>query len=259
MKTHISAVASFVAALLATHPIIAQTAAATWSGQITYEGVHKIDPASLKFLDSNGELMKPGDPNFPTDIPDARMSEQKVLINGTNAKVMREGEVVGPGSQSQVGRLIVEQTFVDLKTLKKVTILTIGKDPDAKTYQAESQIQRVQGWQLTDQTRKITGYTCRKALVPYQKKTFAVWFTTELPITYSPIEALTPDTGTVLLIEGSNVQFKATKVAKTALNPSLVANPRVQAQSVTPEQLVDLRQKAVADLMQKYGRAGSGG
>ena len=258
MKTLICIVVSFLVVFLTTHPTIAQTVSTTWSGQITYEGVHKIDPASLKFLDNNGELMKPGDPNFPKDIPDNRMSEQKVLVNGTKAKVIREGEVVGPSSQSRIGRLVVEQTFVDLKDLKKVTILTVGKDADAKTYQAESLIQRVSGWQLTDQTRKIAGYTCRKATVPYNKETYTVWITTELPITYSPIEALTPDTGTVLLIEGSKEQFKATKVAKSTPDPS-VAKPNIQAQTVTLDQLTEIRQKFIADFMQKNGRVGQGG
>ncbi|UFH55859.1 GLPGLI family protein [Spirosoma sp. KNUC1025] len=258
MKTLMCIVVSLLLSFLATHPGFAQTASATWSGQITYEGIHKIDPASLKFLDDNGELMKPGDPNWPKDIPDNRMSEQKVLVNGTNAKVIREGEVVGPSSQSRIGRLVIEQTFVDLKDLKKVTILTVGKDAEAKTYQAESTIQRVSGWQLTDQTKKIAGYTCRKATVPFNKETYTVWITNELPITYSPIEALTPETGTVLLIEGSKVQFKVTKIAKTNPNPS-VAKPSVQAQTVTLDQLTQIRQKAIADYMQKYGRPGQGG
>ncbi|MBD2700576.1 GLPGLI family protein [Spirosoma sp. BT702] len=256
MKTLLCVVVSFLVVGLATHPIIAQTASATWSGQITYEGIHKIDPASLKFLDNNGELMKPGDPNWPKDIPDNRMSEQKVFINGTYAKVTGNNYQVMPTAGGK--RPFTEQFFVDLKSLKKVTILTVGNDEDAKTYQAEVPLQRVSGWQLTDQTRKIAGYTCRKATVPYKKETYAVWITTELPITYSPIQELTPDTGTVLLIEGSKEQFKARKVAKTALDPS-VLKPSVQAQTVAPEQLTELRQKAITDFLEKNRRVGQGG
>ncbi|QJW89257.1 GLPGLI family protein [Spirosoma taeanense] len=262
-NTCLSVVVSFFIAVLATHPIIAQTAPTAWSGQITYEGIHKIDPTKLKFLDANGELMKPGDPNWPKDIPDNRMSEQKVLINGTYAKVTRDDEVMrqvtGPGGQSRVmGRPFTERTFIDLRDLKKVTILTVGKDADAKTYQAEAPIQRVSGWQLTDQTRKIAGYTCQKATVPYKNESYTVWITTELPFTYSPIQELTPDTGTVLLIEGSKEQFRAIKVAKTKPDAS-VAKPSVQAQSVTMDQLAEIRQKAIAEFIEKNGRPGFGG
>jgi len=255
MKTRIYAVASLLIAVLATQPTPAQTTAPAWSGQITYEGIHKIDPASLKFLDDNGELMKPGDPNFPKDIPDNRMSEQKVLINGAYAKVTGNNHIM---PQSGSRRPFTEQTFVDLNALKKVTIITVGTGADAKAYQTDVSLQRVSGWQFTDQTRKIAGYTCRKSTVIYKKETYKVWITSELPFTYSPIQELTPDTGAVLLIEGSKEQYKARKVAKTALNESAV-KPTVQAQTVTVDQLTEIRRKAIADFVEKNARAGQGG
>ena len=255
MKTLLCVVVSFSLAVLATQPIIAQTATPTWSGQITYEGVHKIDPASLKFLRDDGELMKPGDPDFPTNIPDNRMSEQKVLINGAYAKVTGTNHVM---PQAGSRRPFTEQIFVDLKALTKVTMVTVGNGADAKTYQTDVPLRRVNGWQLTDQTKKIAGYTCRKATVPYKKETYTVWITTELPITYSPIQELTPDVGTVLLIEGSKEQYRARKVAKTAPDASVI-KPGVQAQTVTPDQLAEIRQKAIADFSEKNKRVGQGG
>ncbi|UFH55858.1 GLPGLI family protein [Spirosoma sp. KNUC1025] len=257
MKTRICLVVSCFVAMLITHPILAQTASATWSGQITYEGVRKVDPSQMRIV-INGEQVKPGDPNFPTDIPDTRMFGQKVLVSGTYAKESRDEQNAiirvrgdgGPPQTRNIPRPFTEQIFIDLKDLKKVTILTVGKDAEAKTYQAESTIQRVSGWQLTDQTKKIAGYTCRKATVPFNKETYTVWITNELPITYSPIEALTPETGTVLLIEGSKEQFKATKVDTTSPDASAV-KPNAQAQIVTPGQLTELRQKAITDFQQQ--------
>ncbi|GAB4044505.1 hypothetical protein [Spirosoma jeollabukense] len=257
MKTLPSVVVNCLVALLTTHPIIAQTATAPWCGQITYEGVRKVDPSSMRIM-INGEQVKPGDPNFPADIPDTRSFGQKTLINGTFAKESRDEQnavvrVRNDGSPPQTRNLprpFAEQVFVDLKALKKVTRLTVGKDAGAKTYQAEVPFQPVSGWQWTDQTRKIAGYTCRKATVPYKKEIYTVWITTEIPVTYSPIHELTPETGTVLLIEGSKEQFKARKVAKTAFDAS-VLKPSAQAQTVTVDQLADLRQKAIADFQQQ--------
>ncbi|MBD2700577.1 GLPGLI family protein [Spirosoma sp. BT702] len=257
MKTILCVVANCLVALLITHPIVAQTAATTWSGQISYEGVRKVDPSQMRIV-INGEQVKPGDPNFPTDIPDTRSFGQKTLINGTFAKESRDDQatvvrVRGDGGVPQTRNLprpFTEQIFVDLQGQKKVTLLTVGKDAEAKTYQAEVPLQRVSGWQLTDQTKKIAGYTCRKATVPYKKETYTVWVTTEIPVTYSPIHELTPETGTVLLIEGSKEQFKATKVDTTSPDASAV-KPNAQAQTVTPEQLADLRQKAITDFQQQ--------
>ncbi|MEZ0541372.1 hypothetical protein [Fibrella arboris] len=258
MKTILHVVAYCLPVVLATQPTVAQTDTATWSGQIMYEGVHKIDPTLIRIKGDNGELLTPGDPDWPKDLPENRMSEQRVLVHGSYAKVTGNNYQVMPTVGNR--RPFTEQFFVDLKALKKVTILTVGNEADAKVYQAEVPIPRVSGWQFTDQTRKIAGYTCRKATVPYKKETYTVWITTELPLTYSPIQELTPDTGTVLLIEGSKEQFKATRVAKTALDSSVV-KPRVQAQTVSPDQLPTLRQQAITNFMQKHGngRPGHGG
>ena len=257
MKTLICSVLSYLIAVLAAHPAIAQTAATGWSGQITYEGVRKIDPSTMRIV-INGEQVKLGDPNFPTDIPDSRMFGQKVVVSGAYAKesrddqnaVIRVREGNGPPQTRNLPRPFTEQIFVDLQGQKVLTLLTVGNDADAKTYQAEAPIKRVSGWQLTDQTRKIAGYTCRKATVPYNKETYTVWITTELPITYSPIHELTPETGAVLLIEGSREQFKATKINPTAPDAASV-KPNAPAQTVTPAQLAELRQKAITDFQQQ--------
>ncbi|GAB2567949.1 GLPGLI family protein [Spirosoma areae] len=234
------------------HPTLAQT-----SGQITYEVVRKIDPASMRIV-INGEPVKPGDPNFPTDIPDARTFGQKVLFTDKYAKESRDEQnaviqTINEGAAprtTNVGRPFEEQVFVDLANQKTVTLLTIGKDKDARTYRAETPVQRANGWQVTDQTKKIAGYTCRKATVPFHKETYTVWYTTDLPVTYSPVHELTPEAGVVLLIESSREQFRATKV-KTSAIPANDVHPSSLAQIVTPDQLADLRQKALADFRQQ--------
>ncbi|WP_338869626.1 GLPGLI family protein [Spirosoma sp. SC4-14] len=244
-------------------PIFAQTSsAATWSGQIAYEVVRKIDPNSMRIV-INGEQVKPGDPNFPSDIPDTRTFGQKTLIAGTFAKVNREGEntavrtmvtlgAAGPGptQTSTAGRPFEEQVYVDLAAQKSITVLTIGKDKEARTYRAETSITRATDWKLTDQTKKIAGYVCRKATVPFRKETYTVWYTTDLPVTYSPINELTPEAGVVLLIESSREQFRATKVSQDAVDIKDI-QPTTAAETVSADRLADLRQKALADFRQQ--------
>lgn len=257
MKTHLIAALSLLTG--AFYSAFAQTAPSnpTWAGQITYEAVRKVDPSSMRIM-INGEQVKPGDPNFPTDIPDTRTFGQKVQVTGQYAKEIRDGQNAvirriedgGAPQTTNIERPFQEQTFVDLSGQKTITLLTVGKDKDAKTYRADAPIKRVDGWQQTDQTKKIAGYTCRKATVPYNKETYSVWITTELPLTYSPIHELTPATGAVLLIEGSREQFRATKV-NTSASDTTVALPNLRTQQVTATELADLRQKAIADFQQQ--------
>jgi GLPGLI family protein len=255
MKTH--NILALLLSLLATatRPTLAQT-----YGQINYEVVRKIDPNSMRIV-INGEQVKPGDPNFPSDIPDTRTFGQKVTFTKQFAKESRDEQNAvirtfegGPGGgaprTTNLGRPYEEDVFVDLANQKTITLLTVGKGDEAKSYRAEAPIQRTSGWQLTDQTKKIAGYTCRKATVPFRKDTYTVWYTTELPITYSPISELTPESGVVLLVESSREQYRASKVNTSTVNEKDV-QPALKAETVSPEKLADLREKARADFRQQ--------
>lgn len=247
--------------LLAAAPsIFAQT-----SGQINYEVVRKIDQSRLRFM-VNGEEVKQGDPNFPTDVPDTRTIGQKVLFAGNFVRESRDEENMmlrvrqEPGGIPQTtnaGRPFEEYVVVDIAGQKTLTFVTVGKDKEAHTYKTEAPIETTGGWQPTQQTKKIAGYLCQKAIVNYNKEPYAVWFTTELPFRYSPVPALTPEKGVVLLVEGSREQFRATKLSLGKVDEKTVM-PDVQAESVSKEQMTDIRQRAMADFHQKMGPGGGG-
>ena len=252
----------FIVALLfaAVPDIFAQT-----SGQINYEVVRKIDQSRLRFM-VNGEEVKQGDPNFPTDVPDTRTIGQKVLFAGNFVRESRDEENMmlrvrqEPGGIPQTtnaGRPFEEYVVIDIAGQKLLTFVTVGKDKEAHTYKTEVPIEATGGWQLTQQTRKIAGHLCQKAVVNYNKEPYSVWFTTELPFRYSPVPALTPEKGVVLLVEGSREQFRATKVSLGKVDDKSVM-PDVQAESVSQEQMKDVRQKAIADFHQKMGPGGGG-
>lgn len=240
---------------------VVSPAFAQQSGQITYEVVRKIDPSGMRIM-INGEQVKPGDPNFPADIPDTRTFGQKILFTGNFVKENRDDQntmirtmVQDPGmgrapQTSEMGKPFEEQVFVDLSASKLITLLTVGKGEQAQIYKSELPLKRAEGWQLTDQTRKIAGYLCRKATLPLKKENYSVWFTTDLPLNYSPIHELTPEKGVVLLIESSREQIRATKVNLSAVAEKDV-EPPAKAQTATPQQLADLREKAMADFRQQ--------
>lgn len=240
------------------------------AGRISYEGTRRIDPSQLRIV-MNGQEVRPGSPDFPSDIPDVRSFAQTLSFAGDFAKEAQEGggasmirtTIDGPGGPGgpvgggrgaqtvNLGRPFEETVYLNLKERTAATVLTVKKDGQAAAYRADQPIAAATGWQLSDQTRKIAGYTCRKASVPFRKETYAVWVTTELPFTYSPIRELTPAQGVVLAVEGSGEQFRATKVDLKAPVAAADVRPAASAQPVTPEELKDLREKARADFRQR--------
>jgi GLPGLI family protein len=244
----------------------AQDLLAQSSGQISYEVVHKIDQSKLRFM-VNGEEVRQGDPNFPTDAPDTRTFGQKVLFAGNFVRENRDEQnmmkrvIQEPGMAvpqvTNAGRPFEEYVVIDIANQKMLTFVTVGKEKEAHTYKSEAAIEPVTGWQITQQTKKIAGYTCQKAVVNYHNEPYSVWFTTELPLRYSPVPALMPEKGVALLIEGSREQFRATKVSLGKVDEKSIM-PDNQAESVSAEQLTDVRQKAMADFHQKMGPGGGG-
>ncbi|MFC5408765.1 GLPGLI family protein [Larkinella bovis] len=238
------------------------------SGKISYEVMQKIDLSQMKIV-INGQEVRPGSPDAPPDMPETRSFVQHFVFSGVYGKeeqdrttggmmirqVMIDGGPgpAGPegrGNRNFTGRPFERSVYFDLAHQKTVEVVTVKKDSVTKVYQTELPPKRVTGWQETDKTKKIAGFVCKKATVPFRNLTYTVWYTTELPFTYSPIPGLTPEKGVVLQIESDNEAFKATKVAEQNVPESEVMPPK-NAQVVTPEELNTIRQKAMADMRQQ--------
>ncbi|MBF9237829.1 GLPGLI family protein [Hymenobacter sp. BT683] len=252
-------VLSFTLGLLAAGAAVAQT-----SGRISYEATQRTDLSQMRVV-INGQQVKPGSPDFPTDIPESRSFAMTLVFAGNYAKEQREGGNAiirtmegGPGSAPQVSSLprpIEETVFLDLANRTTTTVLTVKKDDAPTTYRTDAPIAAPANWTVTNQTKKIAGYTCRKATVPYKKETYTVWFTTDLPFSYSPVRDLTPEKGVVLALESEQEQYRATKVDLKAVSEAEV-QPSATAQKVTPAELRDLREKAMADFRQRMMEGG---
>lgn len=259
----------FLALLLITGLSTWQHLRAQTAGRISYEGTRRIDQSRMRIV-VNGQEVRPGSPDFPADIPDVRSFAQTLSFAGDYARETQEGgggmmmrtTVDGPGGPggpgggrapqtTRLGRPFEESIYLNLKDRSATTVLAIKKDDKTTEYRADAPIGKAEGWQLTDQTKKIAGYTCRKATVPFRKETYTVWLTTELPFTYSPIRELTPDQGVVLAVEGSTEQFRATKIDLRAAVTEAEVRPAAQVQTVTAAELKDLRNKAIADFRQR--------
>jgi GLPGLI family protein len=243
--------------LLATATPLAAAQAQTTSGLIKYEGTQRTDPSQMRVM-VNGQEVKPGSPDFPTDIPESRSFGLTLAFAGNYAREERENMatrtvIAGPNQApevSSIGRPFEEISYVDQASRATSTVLTLKKDQVSTTYRSDLPFAAPTNWQLSPQTKKIAGYICHKATVPYRKDTYTVWYTTDLPFTYSPVKEIMPEKGVVLALESEREQYRATKVDLKPVAEAEV-RPSQQARSVTAAELQDLREKARADFRQR--------
>lgn len=157
-----------------------------------------------------------------------------------------DGNGGGRGGRFPRGRGNFGNAYVDLAGKKYLQVFTKPED-STKTYYAEEAYAPAKDAKLSDKTKKIAGYNCKKATVTVRNEEYTVWYTQDLPFSYSPINGLLPDgNGVVLSAEGSRRSFTATKVdfKPVTTDISLPAN----AEKVTEDQLRDMRREA----MQKF-------
>jgi len=254
----------FALGLLATGAAAAQS-----SGRISYEATQRTDLSKVSVI-VNGQAVKPGSPDLPIDLPNSRSFGMTLSFAGNYAKEQREGggmvmrtvtmngtgeSPAGAPQISNLARPFEELVYLDLASRSTTTVLTVKKEEVPTTYRTDAPIAAAANWTVTNQTKKIAGYTCRKATVPFKKETYTVWFTTELPFTYSPVRGLTPEKGVVLALESEQEQFRAAKVDLKAV-PEAEVKPSATAQKVTATELKDARDKALADFRQKMMEGG---
>ncbi|MEZ0484693.1 GLPGLI family protein [Fibrella aquatica] len=146
-----------------------------------------------------------------------------------------------------------ETVHTDLATGKAYTITALTADSTKKEYyQSEQPATRPADWEVTNKTKKILGYTCQKATCTVKDQPCTIWFTTDLPFTFSPAANFTPDKGVVLLIESDDLLYRATKVSAGAVDEASL-KPNTLAKAVTKEELAEIRKKAMATFRQQSG------
>jgi GLPGLI family protein len=242
--------------LLAANP----QARAQTSGRLQYEVTQRIEPGQMRIM-VNGQEVKPGSPDYPTDVPDSRSSKLTLAFAGSYAKEevempMMRTVINGPNAAPEVSRIarpFSEATYLNLAGRSSSTVFSV-KDRQTTattTYRADAPLPAVPAtWQLGTQTRKIAGYTCRKATATHKKLAYTLWVTTELPFTYSPVKDLTPDKGVVLALESEREQYRASKVSLQPV-PEAEVRPSGEARQVSAAELKDLREKTLADMRQR--------
>lgn len=235
------------------------------SGIIRYEVIKRFDISKAK-MNINGVEIRAGGvlPNGEIFTPietlerghefvfsDAYGIERRDLDADMRAVPMIPVEVNQKAKRIQAP--FDEKTFFNLRDNIILQQLSVGKDTLAKElYQIERAYSRPTSWVTTGKTKKLIGFTCQQATATKNNATYVVWFTTQLPFTYSPEFDLTPEQGVVLQIESPDLSYKALRFdSKSKVDVELL-QPNPAATVVNEDELKIIRQKAIANMRKQY-------
>lgn len=105
-------------------------------------------------------------------------------------------------------------------------------------------------WKITDETREIAGYTCRRANALVMDSIYVVaFYAIQIPVSGGP-ESFTGLPGMILglAIPHENITWFATKVTDMTVDPKAMVMPK-KGKPVTGKQL----RETLAELMKNWG------
>ncbi|MGX5818131.1 hypothetical protein ACWKWU_08045 [Chitinophaga lutea] len=232
----------FCALLAAALPAGAQDT----SGVIEYEMTARLDASNLRIVRMGDG---PAEPPPGMDIPEVLTLKTTLWFSGGKARLERES---GPGMQfmsvsAEGGAAprrrtlrppVSNSSYIDLANRKTLSVVREQDDSGAVkgVWYAEEDFSAPPDLKLSEKTKTIAGYRCRRATARLGDEEFVLWYTTDLPMVFSPITGVTPEKGVVLSIESSKRSFVARKVELKPLSPGDVSLPP-SAQKLTKDEL----------------------
>ncbi|MCW3462456.1 hypothetical protein [Chitinophaga nivalis] len=250
MQRTIRLLLAAAASLLAAQPVSAQL-----SGVIEYEVTTKTDPERMRGFRGNQEEAP--------EIPDLITFRQTFTFNKQTGKLVTERPAFrGGGNIGDSSRYPRREgarfrgnnaLYADLAQRKFLHLFTTSGDTAATYYTTEDFLIN-SGDAAGGKTKKIAGYTCRKTTIQLKDDNYTVWYTTELPFSFSPINGLLPDSNAVVLAAtGSKRGFTATSVRLQPVDARELVLP-ANAISISPDQLKALRKQEMEKLRKRQSQ-----
>lgn len=248
----------FAAATLlsATSPLFAQQ-----SGVIEYEVTAKTDPERMRGFQRGGGDDAP-------EIPDVITFKQTFTFSNNIGKITTERPDFGGGRRQRpegdtstrnprrqgmnggFGQRGNNAQYVDLANKKYDQVFSTFGD-DKKTYYTEEDFIFTANTKSSDKTKKIAGYNCKRATIQLKDDTYTVWYTTELPFSFSPLNGLLPDSNAVVLsAESSRRSFVAKNVSLKAVTDTDLGIP-AGAEKISQDQMREIRKQEMDKLRKR--------
>lgn len=135
-------------------------------------------------------------------------NQDPIVVFSSNAETILTSQKIIDGKADYP----FERFFVDRTNDAYYKLAEFGKDKTSLTVDAE--LLSKQNFTITDETKTILGYLCRKATTSVNSNSMELWFTEELKVKGSPAE-LGQDLGLVLeIVRNGNSATTASKVEK---------------------------------------------
>lgn len=108
---------------------------------------------------------------------------------------------------------VTNSMYIDLVNKRYLSVLTREKDSivDGAWYSEEAYKPAAE-LKTSGKTKTIAGYRCQRATANVGEESFVIWYTTEIPMLFSPVNGVWPPQGVVLALESSKRSYMAKKV-----------------------------------------------
>jgi len=223
-----------------------QNAHFTMSGVIEYEKTVNMYALFRKDINSDNEsFLQPAYEVYVKNQPQFKKLKS-TLTFGDNKTLFTPIEDDGRNNGWFWGNPMVEQnntTFIDLLA----GTLISQKKVFETTFLLKDSVRKIK-WKITDETREIAGYTCRRANALVLDSVYLVaFYTDQIPVSGGP-EAFTGLPGMILglAMPHENVTWFATKVTETYPDAKALAPPK-KGKAVNFKQLVETLHSAMKD------------
>jgi hypothetical protein len=203
---------------------------------IQYDITRKVDGQNIRVVvvteGSNGSEGA-GISATGVDLTEPQMPMPKMPDNG------------GPGMERIIVKPVKETFSMDFSQRTMTRAMTSEHDPEHKTYVNTVPLTTPTDWKADKKTKKVAGYDCKRATCTVDEEEFTVWYTTDLPGTFSPLsKVFPPSAGVVLALESDEQAFAATTV-QTAVKVAKPASVPADAIALTPDEMKAKRREFV--------------
>jgi len=245
MKTILIALTLFV---LTGNTLVAQQARFVTSGAIEYEktvNMYAVLKSDIDVDDTFGQMAfdayQKNNPQFKKLRSTLTFAENKSLYT----------PVVPDESARKMGDIFAEQintTYTDLATRTSI----IHKEVYGEPFLVKDSVRKIK-WKITDETREIAGYTCRRANGLIMDSVYVVaFYTNKIPVSGGP-ESFTGLPGMILgvALPHENMTWFATKVTDAPISATTISPPK-KGKPTNQKQLYE----TLKGVMKNWGKSG---
>ena len=241
----------FTAMLALLTSLRAQYAHFTSSGTIEYEKRANAYVLIQKIINKDNEAWlqplydyyKKNNPQFRTLTAKLEFGNNKTLYTPNETDLPQNPPIGDSPMMNQFNTIFTDIRNKNIVDQKKVF---------EQTYLVKDSVRKIK-WKITDETRDIAGYTCRRANGIYLDSIYIVaFYTTRIPVAGGP-ESFNGLPGMILGVSlpHENLTWFATKVTEGSIPPEAIVPPK-KGKPTNEQELL----KTLHDASQNWGRIG---